>query len=271
MKRIIGLLVFTLFLGNAFAQKISQGNVPAAVINAFQLKSPNATDANWKLEKGYYRVKYKVNSKDNKLNLDNNGNMLKHEQDLYDSEIPHVAMETIQSKVAFYDVNDADRVEENGKITYEINLEISAKDHDFWIDETGSLLKYVKELKDSEVPTAILSMIDTNYGTFEIKNSKYIVESGSVYYILRGDINDKYHFFIINDKLTMLKHKQDLRNTEIPVSVLNASKAAYPEYEIRDADLIEEGGIATYSLQMKKSKEKIRVVFNTNGKVVEVK
>ena len=42
MKRIIGLLIIVFFAGNIFAQNISQSNIPAVVLNSFQLKFPNA-------------------------------------------------------------------------------------------------------------------------------------------------------------------------------------------------------------------------------------
>ena len=271
MKRIIGLFVFALFVGNTFAQNISQSNVPAVVLNAFQLKFPNADDVKWKLEKGNYRVNYRINSKDNKLTMDYKGNVLKHIQDLYISEIPKTVLETIRSKVTYFDVNDADRYEDGDKIEYEIKFKIDGKNYYFRIMDKGKLLKYRKELKDSEIPLSIISLINDKYGTLDIDRSKYVEESGKIVYIIRGEINDMDHAFWINHKATLLKHTQDLRNTEIPVPVLNAAKAAYSGYEIRDADLIEEAGKIIYILVMKKSKEKVYLTFNPNGKILEVK
>ena len=271
MKRIIGLFVFVLFIGNTFAQNISQSNIPAVVLNAFQLKYPNADDVKWKLEKGNYRVDYRVNSKDNRLTMDYKGNILKHTQDLYISEIPKAVLATIQTRVPYYDVNDADKLVEGSKITYAINFKIDNKKHYFWLDEKGKLLKYRKILKDSEVPAAVMSLIKTKYGPLDIKNGKYVEESGKIVYILRGEIDDRYHFFMFDDKTNLLKHNQDLRNTEIPVPVMNAAKAAYNGYEIRDADLIEEGRKVIYDLEMRKSKEKVHVIFDPDGKILKVK
>ncbi len=56
MKQLTVLLVFLLVTANIFAQDISQNNVPAVVLNAFQLKYGNASDVEWRLEKGNYRV-----------------------------------------------------------------------------------------------------------------------------------------------------------------------------------------------------------------------
>ncbi len=207
MKRIIGLLILTLFAGNIFAQDISQRNVPAVILNAFQLKYSNATNVTWELEQGNYHVSFEVNYKDNELVMNYKGNILKHQQDLYISEIPKAVLETIKSKVAFFDVKDADRFEEGSEISYRVKFEISGKSHEFWIDNKGELLKYIKELKDSEVP----------------------------------------------------------------VQVLNAAKAAYNGYEIRNANLTEESGKVIYNLEMRKSKVKVQLLFNPDGKILEVK
>lgn len=207
MKKIIGLLAFIIFTGNAYAQEINQKNVPAVVLNAFQLKFAQAADVNWKLDKGDYHVDFELNGKEHELVMSDRGILLRHLQDLYTSEIPKAVLSTIQSKVAFFDVNDADRTEEGSKISYKIVLKISDKKHEFITDESGKLLKYTRELKDSEVP----------------------------------------------------------------VAVMNVAKTDYNGFEVRDADLTEEGGKVMYILQLKKSNEKVRVIFDPEGKIIEVR
>jgi uncharacterized membrane protein YkoI len=271
MKRIIGLLVLALFAGNTFAQDISQRNVPAVVLNAFQLKFSNATDVKWKLEKGNYHIDFEVNNKENELMMSDRGIILQHLQDLYVSEIPKVVLETIKSKVTFFDVSDAERMEGAGKISYKIKLEINDKNHEFVIDETGSLLKYTKELKDSEVPSVIAAQIKTKYGALDLDNAMLTEENAKVRYTLKGEINDMDHVFIFDDKANILKHEQDLRNSEVPVLVMNSAKTTYNGYEIRDADLTEEGGKVIYTLQMRKSNERIYVIFSSEGKILEVR
>jgi hypothetical protein len=271
MKRIIGIFVFVLFAGNTFAQSISQSNIPAVVLNAFQLDYPNAEDVKWKLEKGNYRVDYRVNSKAHKLTLENNGNVLKHSQDLFISEVPKVVQEAIGTKVPYFDMHDADKYEEGDKITYEIKFKMEGKNHYFWINEKGELLKYRKELKDSEIPLPILSLINNQYGPLDIDESKYVEENGEKIYIIKGEINDSDHAFWIDHKAFVIKHTQDLRNTEIPAPVMNAAKAAYEGYEIRDADLTEDGGKTIYILRLRKSKDNVYVTISHRGKILEVK
>jgi len=271
MKRIVGILVLALLAGATFAQNISQGNVPAVVLNAFQLRFSNATDVKWKLEKGNYHIDFEINNKSNELTMSDKGVVLQHLQDLYISEIPKVVLETIKSKVALFDVSDAERMEGEGKISYTIKLEINDKNHEFLIDETGNLLKYNKELKSSEVPSSIASLVKTKYGVLDLDDATYTEENTRITYILEGEINDIDHFFIFDDKANMLKHKQELRNSEVPLAVMNSAKAAYNGYEVRDADLTEEGGKVTYTLQLRRSNERINVILSTEGKILEVR
>ena len=271
MKKIIGLLVFTVLTANMFAQSISQSNVPAVILNAFQLKFPDADDVKWKLDKGNYYVSCKVNGKSNKLTLDDRGKIIRHSQDLWASEIPSNVLATIQSKVAYFDLDDADRYEEGGSVVYEINFKIDGKKHHFRVSDKGRLLKFRKELKDSEVPASILDLINTGYGTFDLDRAKYVEESGQTIYMIRGEINDYDHLFTVDQKSNIIEHHQDLRHSEIPVPILNAVNDLYNDYEIRDADLKETGGKGVYIIQLRKSREKIYVTFNPQGKILEVK
>jgi uncharacterized membrane protein YkoI len=77
------------------------------------------------------------------------------------------------------------------------------------------------------------------------------------------------HVFVVDDKATVLKHEQDLRNSEVPVLIMNAAKASYTGFEIRNAKLTEEGGKVSYNLEMRKSKDKVNVIFNPEGKILE--
>jgi uncharacterized membrane protein YkoI len=266
MKRIVGLIILAFIAGNIFAQKIDQKNVPAVILNSFQVKFPTADDVEWRLDKGNYRVNFEVNDKDHELRLDDRGKIVKHEQDLYVSEIPKVVLETIRGKVPFFDVEDADKIYENGKTTFEINFEIDDKDHDFWISEKGKLLKYEKELKRSEVPEPIWSYIKT-YGKLDVEHTEYGEENGRGIYWIDGDINDKEHDFYFTEKGKLISRTQELRKNEIPAGILNAIKTKYNGCEIRNALLKEDNSSASYEIQLRKSRERITLTFNRKGEL----
>jgi len=271
MNRLIGTLAFIILFGISFSQNIDQSNVPAVILNSFQLKLPNAEDIEWELEDGNYQVECKVNNKLNKLILDNKGKILFCLQDLYISEIPKIILETIRTKVAYFDINDADKIEENGEVIYEIDFKIDGKTHLFRIDEKGAIVKYRKELKNSEIPASIFSIINSKFGDIDIKRAKYVEDRGNAIYILRGEINNVDYAFRFDNKPTLIIYSKDLKNSEIPAPVINTITTAYSGFEIRDADLINKKGDITYLLVLRKSKEKVKVTFNPKGKILEIK
>lgn len=271
MKRIIGFIVFVLLTVNAISQDINQSDIPAVVLNAFQVKYPNAADAKWKLDRGSYRINYKVNNKANKLMLDYKGAVLEHSQDLYVSEIPKVVLNTIKKKVAYFDVQDADKQEKDGKTIYITQFKIDGKGYYFWITENGELLKYRRELKDNEIPASIKNAIQNQFGKLDIKRAKYVEENRIVNYIIGGEINNVEHIFWFDTRANLLKHTVDLSDAEIPGPIMSTLASTYKGYEIRDADLIEEKGNKIYILRIRKSKNQLYVTFNKEGSVLAVK
>jgi len=157
------------------------------------------------------------------LNLSNNvsdgragGNILKHQQELWVSEIPAAVIETVRSKC---DLDDAERTEEGGKAVYYIDVEVNGKECEFWMDHKGNLLRFKKELRKSEIPASILSSLRNQYASFDLDDAEMTEEGGKVTIYVDGEVNDKDHTFWYDDKGKLLKHHQDLRNSEIPVQL----------------------------------------------------
>jgi hypothetical protein len=253
---------------SAAAQSISQENIPAVVLNSFQLKFPNAEDIRWKLNDGDYEVRCKVNDKLNEVTINYKGQILKYHQDLYVSEIPGIVLKTIRSKEPFFDVGDADKFEEGGKTEYEIDFKINGKRRYFWIDGKGHLIKYRKELNDDEIPASIMEYIRTNYGPLnDIDRAKYLIENGKSFYLIAGDAA----IFLIDDKANLLEYHKDIPESKVPSSVMKTIHVSYKGYDVRDADVTEKGGLVTYTLRMRKSGKNVYVTLNPQGKILNVK
>jgi hypothetical protein len=267
MHRLIGLLLILLLTGKIFAQKIDQKDVPAVIVNSFQVKFPTAENVHWRLNKENYRVNFDVNNKEHEVILDKRGRFVKQKQDLYLSEIPKVVLQTIRKIVPLFDIEDADKITENGITTYDINFEIDNKDHFFRIDEKGRLLKYNKDLKFSKIPEPIWSYIKT-YGKLDVEHAQRTEENGKVVFWVDGDINHKEHDLYFTEKGLFIKHIQELKNEEIPPGILFILKSKYKDYEIRDAIMNKDSITILYDIQMRKSKEKITLTFNQNGELI---
>ncbi len=271
MKSIISLILFILFTCSAFAQKISQSNVPAVVLNNFQLKYPNADDVNWKLDRGKYTIDLKLNSKSARLTMDYKGNVLELAQEMFLSEIPKSVLDIIRKKISNFDIEKAEKYSTGGKVSYEIQCKVDGKDNFFWINAKGELVKYRKELKDSELPSEIAKLINDQFGIFDLDRSKYVEGNGYANYIIRGEISGMEQAFWYTNTAILIRHTQDLRNNEIPEAIMNVLKSNYSDYEVRDADMIDERGKKTYVIVLRKLRTRINLTFNSNGKIITTK
>jgi len=272
LKYTIYLVALFFSWGNASAQSISKENIPAVVLNSFQLKFPNAKDIYWKLIDGNYEVKCKVNDKVNIVIMDHRGQVLRYQQDLYISEIPESMLKIIRSKAPLFDVGDADKFVEGEKTRYEINFKIDGKHQYFWIDDKGHLVKYRKELHYEEIPASIMNFITTNFGRFDdIDRAKYVEENGKKIYIVAGEIKDSEHIFLFDDKVKLLEHQQDLKDSEIPAPIMNTVNQSFKGYNIKDADLKNNRGVMTYTLRIRKSDKTVYVTFNPKGEILNTK
>ncbi len=268
LKKTIYILVYILLGMSAAAQSISQENIPAVVLNSFQLKFPNAEDIRWKLKDGDYEVRCKVNDKLNEVTINYKGQILKYQQDLYVSEIPMPVLKTIRSKEPFFDVGDADKFEEGGKTEYEIDFKIDGKRRYFWIDGKGHLIKYRKELKDDEIPVSIMNFIKEKFGPLDdIDRAKYVIENGKNYYIVAGDAA----VFLFDDNVNLLEYHKDIPESKVPSPIFDTIHESYKGYDIRDADITIKKEVVTYTLRMRKSGKDVYVTFNPQGLILDVK
>ncbi len=269
MKKTLLLTLFTLIAVCIYAQDIDQKNVPAVVLNAFQLKFANADDVDWELEKGVFHVDFELNDKKNEVWMDETGKISKHRQELWESEVPLEIIQTIRTKCKYFDLDKAVVNEEEGKAVYYIKFEIDNKDCEFWTERNGKLLEFRKELKDSEIPASIMDPLKAKYPSLDIDDAELKEEAGKVFYYLKAEVNDKDNFFWYDGSGKLLKHQRDLRNSEIPPAVMNSISVLYAGFEIRDSDMIQEDRAISYDIELRKSKERITVIFNEKGEVLK--
>ena len=265
MKQIVFLVIFLLLYNLGRTQNIEQSNVPAVVLNAFQLKFSNASDISWKKEGKNYRIEFKVHNKKNKLLLDYKGNMIKHIQNLYLSEIPKTVLKTVGANVTYYDINNARKIQEKGETTYEIYFKNNGKDYLFRINEKGKLIKLRKELNNNEIPEKVLNTIKYRHPSFELYRAKYLEENDIKFYMLRGRINHYKCLWEISNKGDVLRYEQDLKTSELPAAIRQKVKEEYSNYQIDDADRLEQGKHLSYKLKSKKSRKYIYVTFSPSG------
>ena len=270
MRIIIGLFILFIIATSSFAQNIDQSDIPAVVVNSFQLRFPNAENVNWKLINGKYFLDFKLNSKLNRLTLDYKGKVLAHSKDLYSSEVPDFVHQAIAKRLTYFDIHDADWHEIGDSTLYEIRFKQDDKNQFFWVNTNGEIVKYRKELNESEIPNPVLSLIDKQLGKLDFEQAKSVEENGKIIYIIRGEINNRDYVITIDDKVTLLKLEYDIKENEIPKAIIYSLNDMYSNYDIRDADLVKENEKIRYILRIRKSGGQNYLIFDQNGNKLDL-
>lgn len=135
MKKLFTMmLVFTVMITAARAQKLQPSMVPTVVKDAFAKHYAMAKKVSWEKEKEGYEVDFKWNGKDASVLYSAKGIMLESEIDIKISELPDL----IKMKLKGMKVTDVTKITNtSGEVLYEI--EVNGKDQ--WFDANGNVVK----------------------------------------------------------------------------------------------------------------------------------
>jgi hypothetical protein len=132
------------FVSTLLAQDIPQPEVPAAVLNTFQSKFPDAKDADWEMDGDLYKVDFEIGKREHDLWIDKSGIIKKHKEDFPKSKLPAAIHQKLKSDFATYTIDDADKFEEDGKVRYKIKLKSPTGEREVWLDADGSVKEALK-------------------------------------------------------------------------------------------------------------------------------
>mgnify|MGYP005814083851 CR=1 FL=1 len=136
-------LIFAICLAGAstvaVAQDIRQSEVPSVVLNAFQSKFSNAADVEWEMKGDLYKVEFEIGKFDHDLWIDKNGKVVKHKEELSKSDIPPAINDKIKTEYKDYRVDDVYKIESDGKVTYEVDLDGNRGDREITFAPDGTV------------------------------------------------------------------------------------------------------------------------------------
>lgn len=139
MKTWMFVILATGSISVAAAQEIPQSEVPSLVLNSFKSKYSNATDVEWKLKDSLYHVEFDVNAKDHDLWVDKGGTIKKQKEDFPKSQLPAAVRQKIETEFKGYRIDDVDKVEEGGKISFLVDLDGQADDREVLFTSEGAV------------------------------------------------------------------------------------------------------------------------------------
>ncbi|HWL00608.1 MAG TPA: PepSY-like domain-containing protein [Parapedobacter sp.] len=108
------------------AQDVQKRGVPAVVLNAFQQQFPKARQVEWEKKRdGSYEVEFDngLFSRDHQAIISPEGKVLRHEEELASYSLPDAVKQQITAEFDGYRVGDVKKIDSDGTITYEVELD----------------------------------------------------------------------------------------------------------------------------------------------------
>ena len=139
MKSWLVLFCFVGLIINANAQVIPQSQVPAVVLKSFQEKFGNATEVKWETKTELYKAEFKVNKRGHDVWIDKTGKITKTKEDFPKKDLPAAIQQQITSEFKAYKLDDADKIEMDGKVFYQVELDGASDDRKVLFSADGKV------------------------------------------------------------------------------------------------------------------------------------
>lgn len=155
MKKTILLMALLAFLFNTQAQTVKEKPkskakliVPEVVKSAFKSAYPAVTKVKWDMEKtGEYEAEFKINKVEVSVVYDEKGNLLETETEIKFSDLPQAVKDAIAKDFAGYKIEEIEKVEKKGVISYEMEVEKGKMEYELTYDLNGKLLNKEEKKK----------------------------------------------------------------------------------------------------------------------------
>ncbi|HEY0670094.1 MAG TPA: hypothetical protein VGD22_18080 [Sphingobacteriaceae bacterium] len=120
MKSLLLLATFICGVQVACTNGIPASDVPSIVMNAFKAKFSNATETEWDKEKEWFEAEFVLGNNDHEVKITPEGKITMHKQEVTAGELPEALSAVIHSDYNKYRLDEAEKLEINGKIFYQL-------------------------------------------------------------------------------------------------------------------------------------------------------
>jgi len=153
MKKIIYLLLTVAFASTvATAQKLTEDQIPAAVVSAFKAKYPAAAKIKWEKENdSEFEAEFMLNKAEMSANFDATGKWIETETEIETANLPTAIQDVVSKDFAGYKIKEASKVENaNSTTTYEVEVKKDKEKIELLLSADGQILKKEIKKKDEE-------------------------------------------------------------------------------------------------------------------------
>ena len=120
------LLLFLTMLGltpAACSQRLTAKDTPALVQNSVKARFPHATDLEWEKKKDLFEAEFIQGQQEYSVLLDAAGTIRMIKQEIAATSLPATIAEVLKKNYAAYTLDDAERIEKDGEVFYQVELE----------------------------------------------------------------------------------------------------------------------------------------------------
>lgn len=142
MKTLLMVLGLGLALTHANAQSVSVGEIPSLVQKSLQ-KNYGIKDADWDREGANFEANFEDKGKDVSVLFDAAGSVLETEREIARGELPKAVINALRVDYPDFKLEESAKIEANGVITYETEVERAEQTFDLIFDAQGKLINKV--------------------------------------------------------------------------------------------------------------------------------
>jgi hypothetical protein len=148
MKQIVLIITIASFWLSSCSQDIPAAKVPSVVQNTLQAKFSNAGKIEWEKKNNEYEAEFHLDSIEYTVLIDGSGKIVMYKQDIKENELPAVVAGAISQAYAGYKIDDAEKLEKDGVVYYQVELEAkSKKDMQLVFTTDGKIAEQITYMK----------------------------------------------------------------------------------------------------------------------------
>lgn len=140
--------IASLFSLCSCSQDIPADKVPSVVVNTLQAKFGAPGKIEWEKKNTLYEAEFKMDSTEFAVYIDPAGKLVMSKLDIKENELPPAVATILSTEYTGYKIDDAEKVEKDGIIYYQVELEAKGrKDLELVFSADGKLSTQINYLK----------------------------------------------------------------------------------------------------------------------------
>ena len=140
MKTSILMLAGSIVTLSACSQHIKADKVPSVVENTVKAKFTGASTIEWEKAGNIYEAEFKIGTAEWTAEIDSSGKLIRQKIEIKADELPAEIIRALDSLYKGQRVDEAEKVEKDGLVFYQVELDAKPKDLELVFSVDGTLL-----------------------------------------------------------------------------------------------------------------------------------